>query len=223
MDYGDKPAAAKWSLLTPPRWSLFAPPLTDTADYSASTDGVTVDLSVTAGQTVSASQGTDTLTSIEDVVGSAQADTLTGDVGNNTLTGGGGVDVLDGGSDGVQDIFRYESVGDGTAAVDGTLSPTTGDTITNFTSGTDKFHFLSSAFGIASGSLSDGTNFFTLSNYDGTNSGAADDVDHFVFDTTSNTLYYDDDNGGGGDGNGFTVIGTTGGTVLSGDIEIVSS
>ena len=28
MDYGDKPAAAKRSLLTPPRWSLFAPPLT---------------------------------------------------------------------------------------------------------------------------------------------------------------------------------------------------
>ncbi len=29
MDYGDKPAAAKRSLLTPPRWSLFAPPLTN--------------------------------------------------------------------------------------------------------------------------------------------------------------------------------------------------
>ncbi len=29
MDYGDKPAAAKRSLLTPPRWSLFAPPLTE--------------------------------------------------------------------------------------------------------------------------------------------------------------------------------------------------
>ncbi len=28
MDYGDKPAAAKWSLFTPPRWSLFASPLT---------------------------------------------------------------------------------------------------------------------------------------------------------------------------------------------------
>ena len=28
MDYGDKPAAAKWSLFTPPRWSLFTPPLT---------------------------------------------------------------------------------------------------------------------------------------------------------------------------------------------------
>ena len=32
MDYGDKPAAAKRSLLTPPRWSLFAPPLTTAAD-----------------------------------------------------------------------------------------------------------------------------------------------------------------------------------------------
>ena len=29
MDYGDKPAAARWSLFTPPHWSLFAPPLTD--------------------------------------------------------------------------------------------------------------------------------------------------------------------------------------------------
>ena len=28
MDYGDKPAAAKWSHFTPPQWSLFAPPLT---------------------------------------------------------------------------------------------------------------------------------------------------------------------------------------------------
>ena len=30
VDYGDKPAAAKWSLFTPPHWSLFAPPLTAT-------------------------------------------------------------------------------------------------------------------------------------------------------------------------------------------------
>ena len=30
MDCGDKPAAAKWSLFTPPLWSLFAPPLTNT-------------------------------------------------------------------------------------------------------------------------------------------------------------------------------------------------
>ena len=35
VDYGDKPAAAKRSLLTPPRWSLFAPPLTDLAAMGA--------------------------------------------------------------------------------------------------------------------------------------------------------------------------------------------
>ncbi len=35
MDYGDKPAAAKRSLLTPPRWSLFAPPLTRMAEGKA--------------------------------------------------------------------------------------------------------------------------------------------------------------------------------------------
>ena len=38
-DYGDKPAAAKRSLLTPPRWSLFAPPLTS-ATMSGSARGV---------------------------------------------------------------------------------------------------------------------------------------------------------------------------------------
>ena len=32
MDYGDKPAAAKRSLLTPPRWSLFAQPLTPSGE-----------------------------------------------------------------------------------------------------------------------------------------------------------------------------------------------
>ena len=37
MDYGYKLAAAKRSLFTPPRWSLFTPPLTDgdMADYMA--------------------------------------------------------------------------------------------------------------------------------------------------------------------------------------------
>ena len=47
MDYGDKPAAAKRSLLTPPRWSLFAPPLTpyyapDKSVLSATYDFITL-------------------------------------------------------------------------------------------------------------------------------------------------------------------------------------
>lgn len=35
MDYGDKPAAAKWSLFTPPRWPIIAPPLTFAAKPAA--------------------------------------------------------------------------------------------------------------------------------------------------------------------------------------------
>ena len=214
----------------------------DTVDYSGATGtGVTVDLGDAAAQFVSNTEGSDTLSGVENAIGSNFDDSITGDAAQNslaggegddtlsgvtgadTLFGGGGADTLDAGSDGVEDIFSYGSVSDGTSEADGTLSPTTGDTITNFNTGTDKFNFLSSEFGIAAGALTDGTNFFTVSNYDGTNSGAADNVDHFVFDSTVNTLYYDDDDngGGGGNGNGFTVIGTTGGTVVAADIEIV--
>ena len=39
VDYGDKPAAAKRSLLTPPRWSLFAPPLTRLGSHKAKAIG----------------------------------------------------------------------------------------------------------------------------------------------------------------------------------------
>ena len=48
MDYGDKPAAAKRSLLTPPRWSLFAPPLTGKGKARAPYEfGVKVSLTTT--------------------------------------------------------------------------------------------------------------------------------------------------------------------------------
>ena len=55
----------------------------DTADYSGSESGVTVDLSAGTG-TGGDAEG-DTLTSIENVTGSAHNDTLTGDAGANTL------------------------------------------------------------------------------------------------------------------------------------------
>ncbi len=70
----------------------------DTADYSGAISGVTVDLSVTAAQTVGGGQGIDTLSSIENLTGSNYADTLTGDAGNNTLIGGAGNDSLYGGA-----------------------------------------------------------------------------------------------------------------------------
>jgi len=69
---------------------------TDTADYATSSAGVNVNLTTGAG-TGGDAQG-DTLTGIEYLVGSALADTLTGNTGNNSLDGGDGADQLFGGA-----------------------------------------------------------------------------------------------------------------------------
>ncbi len=61
----------------------------DTADYSSSAVGVTVNLATGAN-----SDG-DTLSSIENLVGSKLDDTLAGDAGVNLLDGGDGVDTVD--------------------------------------------------------------------------------------------------------------------------------
>lgn len=64
----------------------------DTADYSASSAGVAVNLTTGKGSGGDA-QG-DTLLSVEKVIGSAFNDRLTGDGGNNVFTGGDGNDVF---------------------------------------------------------------------------------------------------------------------------------
>ena len=104
---------------------------TDTAVYAASAAAVIINLSdgtATGGD----AQG-DTLDSIENLIGSAHADTLTGNAGNNVLEGGGGADTLDGG----EGIDTASYAGSATR-VDVRLSGTvvnygdaTGDTLTN--------------------------------------------------------------------------------------------
>jgi Ca2+-binding RTX toxin-like protein len=78
----------------------------DTADYSAALGEVRVDLNFAVPQNTGWA-GTDTLLSIENVIGGAYGDFLTGDsnanllsgrAGSDQLTGGGGNDILDGGS-----------------------------------------------------------------------------------------------------------------------------
>ncbi|MEM7201301.1 MAG: LamG-like jellyroll fold domain-containing protein, partial [Planctomycetota bacterium] len=90
---------------------------TDTVDYSNATWGVTVDLD--AGS-ASGGAGNDTLSGIENVTGSAYADTLTGDsnanvlaggAGNDALVGGGGNDTLQGGAG--DDTARFTGAQDG--------------------------------------------------------------------------------------------------------------
>ena len=68
----------------------------DTAGYLSAGGGVTVNLAITSAQdTVHA--GWDTLSNIDNLIGSIFGDTLNGDSGNNVLSGGQGNDVLRGG------------------------------------------------------------------------------------------------------------------------------
>ena len=68
----------------------------DTADYSTSANSVTVNLATNVN-TGGDAQG-DTLTGIENVTGSANADVLTGDVNANVIAGGAGNDIIVGGA-----------------------------------------------------------------------------------------------------------------------------
>lgn len=67
----------------------------DTASYETAASGVAVDLAVRTAQGTFGA-GLDKLTSIENLTGSAFADSLSGDAGGNRLAGGAGADVLRG-------------------------------------------------------------------------------------------------------------------------------
>ncbi|MGD9508724.1 MAG: calcium-binding protein [Geminicoccaceae bacterium] len=67
---------------------------TDTASYAHATGSVTVDL---ATGTASGADGADRLRNIQNLLGGAYGDTLTGDLTANLLDAGGGNDILSGG------------------------------------------------------------------------------------------------------------------------------
>ncbi|MEG5090697.1 calcium-binding protein, partial [Microcoleus sp. AT9b-C4] len=82
--------------------------------------------------------------------GDAKANSVTGTEFADIFSGGSGADILTGGAG--ADLFVYKAVGEG------------GDTITDFTYGTDKFEFSASAFGN-----------LTTTNFDGV-SGSTPDI-----------------------------------------------
>ena len=89
---------------------------TDTVSYAGAGSAVTVNLATaTAQNTVGA--GTDTLTSMENLLASAYNDTITGSSGNNVIDGGAGNDTLDG--SGGTDTVSYASA---SAAVTASLA-----------------------------------------------------------------------------------------------------
>ncbi len=100
----------------------------DTASYTTGAGGVTVDLA--AG--TATGQGSDTLSSIENAIGSPQADTLIGDDGPNRLEGGDRSDIVqgEGGDDTLLggDNPDYLRPGPGDDSVDGGPCAVTGST-----------------------------------------------------------------------------------------------
>jgi serralysin len=85
----------------------------DTASYASATAAITVNLALTSAQNTGAA-GTDTLTNVENLTGSAYHDSLTGSTADNVLTGGAGNDTIDGGTgddlaiiSGPQSTYRF--------------------------------------------------------------------------------------------------------------------
>jgi Ca2+-binding RTX toxin-like protein len=119
---------------------------TDTVSYTATATsnqgGVRVDLAINVAQDTLGA-GIDTIRNVENLTGTAFADTLFGNSGANLLNGGAGNDVLEGrlGADQLvggsgDDRFRWRAANEG------------GDTIDKFATGgtEDAFEFLASAF-----------------------------------------------------------------------------
>jgi len=169
----------------------------DTLDFSAGTGSLTLNLAVTSAQALGGTYGSDTISNVENVTGTGQADVITGSsVANiinggdsaDTLEGGGGVDTLTGGSG--ADIFRYEALADGESVASGTGAGITGDSIIGFSTGVDKLFFDTNDFGnLSLGNLTDGVNFSVISTvYDGTNAGTNLEFDagrdSFIFSTS---------------------------------------
>jgi len=100
----------------------------DTISYAGAGAGVgvTVNLGLAAAQAVGGGQGTDTISGVENVIGSIYGDTLTGSGVANGLTGGAGKDVLTGG--GGNDRFVYLTTGDSVVGANA-------DRITDFAAG----------------------------------------------------------------------------------------
>jgi Ca2+-binding RTX toxin-like protein len=88
----------------------------DTASYADATAAVRVRLAVTGVQDTLGA-GSDTLVDIENLIGSAFADTLTGSAVANRLDGGAGADRMTGGAG--DDVYIVDDVGDVVVELDG--------------------------------------------------------------------------------------------------------
>ena len=174
----------------------------DTADYSDKSGAVSVTLSGATLATVTiGGTAEDSVKNIENLIGGSGNDSLTGDGLANVLNGGAGADTLTGGAG--KDLFVF-SASDYASSV---------DTITDFTTKTDKIEFSASVFnsllaastvtvsGVAlkAGEFVIGTDITAASN-----TGA-----HLLYDSDSGTLYYDADGAGANSAVQVALLGTS--------------
>ena len=199
----------------------------DTAAYDLATSAVAVHLATTTAQATGGA-GNDTLSGMENLTGSAFGDTLTGDsganilsglAGNDTLNGGAGSDTLIGGAGndsltggGGADRFVFNFAPNAT---------NNKDTITDFTSGTDKIQLskaVMTALGSTLGTLATGqfwSGAGVVAGHDGD--------DRIVYNTTTGALYYDADGSGAGAAVQLALLGTsTHPSLLYTDLQIIA-
>lgn len=144
----------------------------DTVDYGDATSSVLIDLST--GQAIGTSIGTDTLSGIENAVGSAYDDTITGDENANQFSGGAGADTLTGGrgddtltGGGGADEFAF--AGGAGATVADRVQSLGLDTISDFLAGLDALSLSDADFGFGdAGTLAAANYFETATALDGT-------------------------------------------------------
>lgn len=82
---------------------------TDTASYAGAGGSVTVNLGIVAAQATGGA-GSDTLSFIENLIGSSFGDSLTGNASSNVIDGGLGADIMAGGDN--NDTYYVDNVGD---------------------------------------------------------------------------------------------------------------
>ena len=141
---------------------------------------------------------------IENAIGTAQADTLIGNAKGNTLTGGLGADTLTGGAG--ADVFRFVTTGQG------------GDTVTDFTSGSDRIQVVSANFGL----LPTGT--LAAARFVSGGTPVAPDANAvFLYDPTSGVLTFDSNGTGAGGATVVATLATGFRTLVAGDIQVVAA
>jgi len=122
-------------------------------------------------------------------IGTTQADRFVGNGGNDTLTGGSGADTFVFGK-----VHQMVVTGDDDEVqtyVDTAFDLTGVDTVTDFTSGTDKLELNTDQYASLVG-------FSAANLVVGAGASAGDANDYLIFDTTTHTLKYDADGNGSG-------------------------